>query len=180
VIHHVVSVESGLEPPAARAATVAWLQSIGYQLTSPPFLSAVEFERGSMVGNATSIGPQKWRVILKTAFAAREGGGTRADLEWKVTTAGQLGTHVDMAYWRHEVALTEAAARGENPKVGDLNRSRRAAMNGNLWRLIVLTVAMIVPAIMGVLSPGSGLPYFVASILFGTVLYAIFRAPRRL
>lgn len=181
MINHQIQFESPQDLGLVRANLVSWLQAIGYRLATPPFLADLVFERGSAVGNATAVDPQKWLSKLTAEFRPRDGGGCHVSVKWQVVTAGQLVTKPDIEYWRMEVVSVHAAANGQSPDLVQFNRARAAAKNGLLWRVGVVVVLLIVPGVAAAFSPYplNFLLYALMAVL-GFATYFGFRAPRRL
>lgn len=180
MIHHKIAFDVPLELAQTRLNVVNWLQGVHYRLATPPFLSDLVFERGSAMGNATAVNPQKWRSIVTAAFRTGEDGRTRVELEWKVTTAGQIVTKIDIDYWRSEVGGTQAAAEGNAPDLVAFEQKRREASSKYVAVIVALTSVIVVPAILVLFFPAYGWPLYALSAVLGIGTYFTFRAPRKL
>ncbi|MGV3615873.1 MAG: hypothetical protein ACO1SV_11110 [Fimbriimonas sp.] len=179
MIRHAVVVESKLAPAAARASFLAWSQSVGYRPATPAFLSSIQFERGSIGWNAVTVNPQRWRSDLSAKFDP-DGDGSRVELEWKIVTAGQLVTRVDVDYWRYEVAQATAAAQGGPVDPAETNHLQKRAVSGNVWRALLLTTVSLGPLVLGIFMYQLWLPLTLLAVLLSAGTYIGMRSPRRL
>lgn len=180
MLHHKIAFDVPLDLANARVGVVNWLQGIGYKLATPPFLTDLAFERGSGFGNATAVNPQKWRSKVTATFRTPEEGRTRVEVEWNVVTAGQMVTKFDIAYWRSEVAGTQAAAEGRMPNLAEFERERQKASNAYLVRIVALTTVTVAPLLVSIFTRGNTVPLYVLTAVLGLGMYFAFRAPRRL
>jgi len=179
MLRYEVNFTSPLPPPSARGAVLWWTQTVGYRPVSPPFLSAIEVERGSWVGNFGSLNPRNWRVRIRARFRPSEveGSGSEVTLEWTVTTAGQVGTKADLEFWQYEIDSVMRAALGYQPELAAYRLRANRAQSGDTWRALVFTFALLTPLI-GFLIAGSFLMAIVGTAIGGVVTYFSFRAPR--
>lgn len=179
MIRHTLTFHSPLPVANARGLLIGWLQSIGYRLTSPAFLSSIEASRGSFMGNGGSLNAQRWKATIYATFEPAES-GCEVTLEWRIATFGQVVTKVDIAFWRNEVFQTANAARGvaQDPKI--LRKMGLKAQNGNTWRALVFTAALVLP-FFGFVFPFWTIWFTIFFILvLGVPIYWGFRMPRTL
>lgn len=177
MIQHESVLRSPLPVPAARAAVLLWCQTIGYRLTSPPFLSSVELERGSWAGNFGSLNPRTWRSKIRVSFRPSEP-GCEIQIDWTVTTTGQVGTKADIVFWTYEVARTQEAAVGRQPDGRALLQQASKAQGGNTWRALLFSFSLLGPLIgFSFISGWLGLG---SAAVLGSATWLVFRAPRTL
>jgi hypothetical protein len=179
MIRYSTTIASPLPPQTSRSAVLGWLQAIGYRLTSPAFLSSVSMERGSWVGNMGSLAPKTWSAKVYVTFKATET-GCDVTLEWHVSTFGQIGTKADIHFWRSEIEWTLGAACGIMPDLRDYVKEASRAYNGNVWRALVFSAALIVPLIVMAVATQSILITIFVSLVTGTASGLAFRMPRDL
>jgi len=179
MIRHEVAVSTPLAVAAARGSLLLWCQTMGYRLSSPPFLSAVEVERGSWAGNVGSLNPKTWRSKIRATFQPHEN-GCDVSLEWFVTTAGQVGTKADIVFWTYEVRKTLDSAVGIQPDAREYAREAKKAQLGNTWRALIFTASLLVPLIGVWVVTDSGAIALAAAAVLGTATWIVFRAPRSL
>ncbi|AIE83619.1 hypothetical protein [Fimbriimonas ginsengisoli] len=179
MIRHEVTIASPLAVPAARSSLIAWSQAIGYRLVSPAFLSSIQMERGSLMGNMGSLGPKTWSVKFHATFQPAET-GCMVTLEWVISTFGQIGTRNDIEFWRKEVAWAMEASQGHVLDVPAHTKAASQAYNGNVWRALALTGAILLPLFGVAVVTESILLSFLAAIVGGTAAGFAFRAPRSL
>jgi hypothetical protein len=179
MIRHEVLVTSPLTVTAARGSILLWCQTMGYRLTSPPFLSSVAVERGSWVGNVGSLNPKTWRSQIQATFRPLEN-GCEVTLEWLVTTLGQVGTKADIHFWTYEVQKTLESALGGMPDIREYTRQAGKAQLGNTWRALIFTASLLVPLIGVWVATESGVYGIAAAAVLGTATWFVFRVPRKL
>jgi|GEM_PF-4772176 len=179
MLRHEAEFKSPLPPAVARGALVNWLQSIGYQLTSPHFLSSVSAQRGSMMGNFGSLNPRNWQAVVRLSCQP-DGDGSLVTLDWEIATAGQTCTVADIAFWRYEIATTLSIAVGATPDVREHQKQGARAQSGDTWRALVFTAIVVVPLIAGIALTGSMGVASLITLATGCVGYFSMRAPRRL
>jgi hypothetical protein len=180
MIEHKIAFDVPLELAQTRVNVVNWLQSVHYKLATPPFLSDLVFERGSGMGNATAVNPQKWRSTVTAAFRVADERRTRVELAWKVVTAGQLVAKSDIDYWRSEVAGTQTAAAGNPPDLATFEKNRRDGTARYLLILALLTLVVITPILLVLILRKYMLPLYALSAVLAFATYFAFRAPRKL
>lgn len=179
MIRHEVTLASPLAVPAARSSLIAWSQAIGYRLVSPAFLSSIQMERGSLMGNMGSLGPKTWSVKFYATFQPAET-GCMVTLEWVISTFGQIGTRNDLEFWRKEVAWAMEASQGHLLDVPAHTKAASRAYNGNVWRALVFMSAIFLPLIGVAIATDSIFLSVLSAIVGGTATGFAFRAPRSL
>lgn len=155
---------------------VTWLQSAGYRLTSAPFLSSIEASRGSVMGNLGSLNPKTWVSRVRATFTALEN-GCEIEIDWRISTLGQVVTKTDMEYWAYEMERTMGAALGAMPNMDEFLAISKRAASGNVWRALIFTVAILLPLIFALFV----MPWYGALLitaLTGTAAWLALRAPR--
>lgn len=166
-----------LPPATARGHFINWLQTIGYRLTLPPFLSNIAAERGSLMGNFATLNPRQWQVKLTGSFRPSETGST-VTLEWVVTTAGQTTTRADIQFWQMEIETCLKACMGYRNDHTEYQAAAVVAQRGDAWRGLALLVAILSPLIGALIWTSSLWESAVITTMIGVPSYMAFRAPR--
>jgi hypothetical protein len=180
VIRFEAKVFSPLPPANSRGQFLAWLQAIGYRLTSPPFLTSVILTRGSIIGNVTSFNNARLWLCMVTAVWKPAEGGSEATLEWRITTIGQVCNRGDMDLWRYEIQASVDVAAGHTGDVAAYRKAAGKAQNAATWRTLILTVAGIGPVVAGLIFTGSAAVSLLGGLVVGAAAFFGLRAPRDL
>ena len=126
-----------------------------------------------------SLGPNRWSVTFSATINPTES-GCEIQMEWVVSTFGQIGTKVDIEFWRSEVEMTMAASVGRKSDPRDHSKLGARAYNGNVWRALVFTVALVVPWIVSAYATNNMWTGLAVGTICCTVCGFAFRMPRTL